>query len=231
MVIYYVISAACGVSVACAEIISRYKDEPLKTIFCWWGLAYISFNALLSILGFGVLIIAEVALATNPALQNLQYALLAGFGAAVIMRAKLFNLRLTGGERASVGPDFVIDTFLSTLDRQIDRQRAYRRAKIIMKSMADVDYEMVRMPIIILLTRSMQGITESEMKDLGQKLAEIESTEELSNQDRAYALGFLALNLAGDDFFKEVFNLNERQKYLIAPDTITDTNNKANHYS
>ena len=103
--------------------------------------------------------------------------------------------------------------------------------QIIMKSMADVDYEMVRMPIIILLTRSMQGITESEMKDLGQKLAEIESTEELSNQDRAYALGFLALNLAGDDFFKEVFNLNERQKYLIAPDTITDTNNKANHYS
>lgn len=84
--------------------------------------------------------------------------------------------------------------------------------------MEGIDFDKARMPIIILMTRSMQGITESEMKELGRKVKETEQAVELSNQEKSYALGFMVLDLAGEDFFRKVFDKKERLKYKVAPD-------------
>ena len=151
----------------------------------------------------------------EPAWDTLKYALAAGFGAAVIMRAKISSIKLKSGEQVSVGPDFVIDTLLTVLDRQIDRKRACKRASIVIETMSDIDYEKAKWPIVTLLKSSMQGISDSEEKDIARNIAELDGTEVLSNQDKAYALGFLVLNIAGDNFYKEVFNKTARQKYLI----------------
>lgn len=218
MVGYYFVAALCGVAVACAEVVSRYKDDPVKAICCRWGAGYLFFNGLLPVAGFAILVAAGTASATTSDIDNLKYALYVGFGAMVIIRSKLFNLKLEGGDKLSIGPDFVIDTFLSAMDRQIDRQRAYERARIVKEVMEGIDFGKVRMPIVTLMTRSMQGITESEMKELGIKVKETEQAQELSNQEKSYALGFMVLDLAGEDFFRKVFDKRERLKYKVAQD-------------
>jgi hypothetical protein len=215
MVGYYFISAACGSLVACAEVVSRYRDEPLKAICCWWGLSYIVLNALLSVAAYAILSITGTVSSTMATADLVRNAILAGFGAAVVMRAKIFNLRLSGGERVSFGPDFVIDTFLNMLDRQIDRRRAYRRSQIVMSKMEDISFEDVKMPMVTLLTSSMQNLTASEELHLGEELRKLTDTAEFSNQDKSYALGFLVMDLAGEDFFKKVFTDEVRKKYLV----------------
>ena len=79
--------------------------------------------------------------------------------------------------------------------------------------MYEIDFNKARMPLIMLVTRSMQSITDSEMKELGRKLKDLEQAQELSNQEKSYALGFMLLDLAGEDFFVKVFDSKERQKY------------------
>lgn len=215
MVGYYFISAACGLLVACAEIISRYRDEPLKAICCWWGFSYVVINALLSVAAYAILAVTDTVSSSMAVPDLIRYAVLAGFGAAVVMRAKIFNLRLSGGERVSFGPDFVIDTFLNMLDRQIDRGRAYRRAHIVMSKMNNVSFEEVKMPLVTLLTSSMQNLSASEKEHLGEELRKLNEAAELSNQEKSYALGFIVMDLAGEDFFKKVFTDEVRRKYLL----------------
>lgn len=215
MVGYYFVAALSGLAVALAEIVSRYKDEPVKAIKGGWGIAYLVFNALLPIAGFYILVAMGTVSATTSSIDSLRYAVFVGFGAMVIIRAKLFNLKLEGGEKLGIGPDFVIDTFLSLMDRQVDRRRAYERAAVVKEAMKGIDFQKAKMPVIALMTRSMQNITESEMKELGRRVKETELAPELSNQEKAYALGFMVLDLAGEGFFKKVFDEKERQRYKV----------------
>ena len=66
---------------------------------------------------------------TNPndQLELLQWAAACGFGSSVILRAKLINLKLSDGKELALGPEIVIQTFLSVLDRELDRERAGKR--------------------------------------------------------------------------------------------------------
>ena len=41
---FYVVAGVCGLAVAVAEILSRYRDEPFKALVCWAGLGYLAFN-------------------------------------------------------------------------------------------------------------------------------------------------------------------------------------------
>lgn len=217
MIGYYIIAALCGVAVAGAEILSRYKDEPFKAIQRRWSLYYLILNALLSAAAFAIFVAAGTVKTTTSDFDTLKFALFAGFGAVVVMRAKLFNLKLEGGEKLGIGPDFVIDSFLSAIDRQTDRQRAYERANIVKQAMGGIDFTKALMPITVLLTRSMQNITPAEMTEFGQKVKELESEAKMSNQEKSYGLGFEVLDLGGEDFFIKVFDDKERQKYKVAP--------------
>lgn len=170
----------------------------------------------MSLGAFWALIAAGTVTDNTKAIESFKFALYAGFGSVLIMRIKLFNhLKTEGGEKLGIGPDFVIDTILNVLDRYIDRQRAYERARIVKEAIYGIDFNKARMPLIMLVTRSMQGITDSEMKELGRKLKELEDAKELSNQEKSYALGFMLLDLAGEDFFIKVFDSKERQKYKV----------------
>jgi len=214
---YFVIAAVCGLVVASAEIMARYRDEPLKAAFCWWGISYLLFNLGLSAVAFWVLIISGTVAKDNSVADNVKYAVLAGFGAVVIMRAKIFNIKTLDGEQVGVGPDFVITTYLGMMDRQIDRHRAMERSQIVKKMMLGIDFQAVRMSVITLLMKSMQHLSKAEIEDLGVRVKEIENAEELTNQDKANALGFIILDYGGQDFFQQVFTEQERAKYMISP--------------
>jgi hypothetical protein len=212
---YYFIASVSGLLVACAEIMSRYKAAPIKAVSTIWGAIYLVVNAGLSLLAFQLLIFIGTVTDATPSVDVLKYALFAGFGAMVIIRAKLFDVKLSGGESVSVGPDFVVDTFLNFLDREIDRNRACARAKTVKGIMADIKYDEAKLPLITLMTRSMQNISSTELAELGKKIAELDNLE-MPAQVKSYSLGFLMLDLAGEKFLNDVFNEEERKKYRAA---------------
>ena len=51
----------------------------------------------------------------------------AGFGGAALIRARLATIRLPSGQEFGFGPVIVIETLLSVVDRQLDRQLATER--------------------------------------------------------------------------------------------------------
>ena len=215
MAIYFIIAALCGLIVGSAEIFSRYKDEPFKAVFCGWGISYLLLNSLLSALAFWLIVLSNTVTNDMAVIHKLQYSVLAGFGAVLVMRTKLFSVKSEAGEPISIGPDFVISTYLNMMDRQIDRRRAIDRSRLIKKKMENIDFGAAEMAVVTLLMNSMQNLSSSEKEKLGVRIKEIEEASELSNQDKANMLGFVILDYGGEEFFKEVFTEQERAKYVI----------------
>jgi len=216
MVQYYVIAAFCGFAVGTAEIASRYKDEPKKVIRCTWSAAYYIFNALLSVAAFAVLVASGTVSNDSGNMDKLSYALLAGFGAMVLLRSKLFNVKTEAGEKVSIGPEYVVDTFLAVIDREIDRLRAYHRADLVKTVMKDIDFTKAAIPLSTLMTNSMQNVSEAELKEFGRRIKEARDSNELSNQDKAYALGFHILDIAGEEFLNRVFDKELRRIFTLS---------------
>ncbi|MDZ4246359.1 MAG: hypothetical protein U1D67_04475, partial [Dehalococcoidia bacterium] len=199
---------------ATAEILSRYKDEPWQAVCSRWGIIYMLSNGLLSASAFGVMLLANVVNSASSDFDSFKFATYAGLGAMVFIRTKLFNLKSGTGEKISVGPDFMVDTWLNFMDRQIDRQRALERCNVVRDTMDGVDFDKVKIYIPTMLMKSMQSLSEREEEKLGSKISELESQKKLSNQEKSYTLGFMVLDLAGEKLLKNILG-KDRSKYLI----------------
>lgn len=91
------LSFLCGAFVGISEIISRYRDEPLRATLNSYGGAYVAVNGLISTLAFGLLIRYPTQLFPAVASDSLLTATVAGFGAMVVLRSKLFIFRTEEG--------------------------------------------------------------------------------------------------------------------------------------
>lgn len=116
-----------GALVGLSEILSRYRDEPLLATATNSGMSYLAFNGIVSVIAFGVL--RKYPSQIFPAVQNDLFltAIVAGFGAMVVFRSKLFTFKSSDGNEYPIGPAIVLDTILKMIDSKIDRRRATER--------------------------------------------------------------------------------------------------------
>ncbi len=124
-------------------------------------------------------------------------ALVAGFLGVVILRA---TVRVGP---SAVGPGQIIDTLLLYVDRQIDRNRAKARLTMTIAKMKDVDFEQAKLYLPIMLSASMQRISNVEQEALGRRLREID-IQPMSSELKAYSLGFVIMELAGEDLLNSL---------------------------
>jgi hypothetical protein len=131
---FIVLSAALGAAVGTSELVSRYRDDPMRALRSAPALTYIALNALVSACIYGL--ITHYAKTMIPALAKdpLMRSITAGFGAMAILRSKFFTIRTTQGEEVGIGPDAAVSAFLSAADRGVDRARAQRRLDLVFKS-------------------------------------------------------------------------------------------------
>jgi hypothetical protein len=130
-------SVVFGMLTGAAEIIARYRDEPFAATFSPPGMIYMVLNGSISGAAYGLL--AQYSDKIFPGMtDDLMRSIVAGFGAMVIMRSKLFNFKTEGGEDYAIGPDAVLSTFLSSVDRKIDRYRSLRRQKVVFDRAAEI---------------------------------------------------------------------------------------------
>jgi len=188
--------ALAGGLVGLAELISRYRDQPLSAVTSGPGFGYIAINASAS-LGALILIFAfdwkfgasgDAVLATQL--------LVASFGAMALFRTSLFTVR-AGDQDIGIGPSSLLTIILEACDRGVDRVRAKERAWEVARVMIDVSYERAEAPLPAIAVGLMQNLPDSNQAELGVDLERLHKASGLSADAKALLLGLVIADQVG----------------------------------
>ena len=212
-----VLTAFFGCLLGASEIISRYRDEPMKAVFNVYGATYLVTNASISLAAFMLLARYHDTLVPSAVPRNdgILMAIVAGFGAMVILRSKLFLYHSGDGKEIPIGPDLVADRMLKVIDRKIDRQRAAARELLVFDLMHKYTKYGVTSEFFRISLGSFQNLSEEEKVDYKQKAEQLEKLP-LSETLKVMALGFLFLDLSGEANLRDVCAILDQ--HLAAPD-------------
>jgi hypothetical protein len=198
----WVLAFAVGLGTSLVELLSRYRDEPIKVIatshFAW---VYLLLNGFLAIFAHLALLDAGFGEGASQ-IGRAGLATASGLGAAVILRSRVFTARL-GDEQVSIGPGYVVDQLLNIIDAQIDRRRALQRVRIVVDVMKAKDFDGSRIHSSTMITGSRQNLSLQDQKELASLIREVDDRT-IPDQEKAYALGFILLDFMGEEFLKAV---------------------------
>jgi hypothetical protein len=195
-----VIGAIVGVS----EILSRYRDEPLRATLNRYGVAYLVANGVVSGLAYGFLLRYPNDLLPRVAGDLVLTAVFAGFGAMVLLRSKLFIYRTEDGREYPIGPSIVIETLLRVLDRKIDRLRASERQRRVYEQMKDIVDFAAAANYLEASLLSFQNLSQEEKADIARIIEEYRQLKAWPDALRIMAVGFAFLTIAGEENFDQV---------------------------
>lgn len=200
----YLVAALLGALVGMVEIMQRYRAEPFAAMNNRWGISYVVFNGAVALAGLYVVVLSEQLTAATAPADMLGWAAAAGFGSAALLRAKLMNVQLSEGKEVALGPELLVQTFLSAIDSQIDRHQGARRSKTVSQLFGEVDFEKAKVRLPIFIFQALQTVKEEDTQRLMQRVAEVDAMETLPAPDKALQLGFYLLDLVGEAFLTDV---------------------------
>ncbi|HEX8664000.1 MAG TPA: hypothetical protein VF744_08230 [Beijerinckiaceae bacterium] len=195
----YFAVVAIGFIVGATELMSRYKDAPLKVFLSWSAWVFLALNmiasatALLLIDVFGAKLFDNLEGDIQKAFGRV---LLAGFGAMAFLRSSVFRFRIDQTD-VPVGPSVVLDILTRIFDREVDRSRAIDRAlrsPAIMKSVP-ATVACGELPLVCIAL--MQNLTADEQQSLGKQIALIRDDKVLSDAGKSLIAGLTLTNFVG----------------------------------
>jgi hypothetical protein len=203
----------CGGSVGVAEIVSRYRDEPLQATFSPFGLLYTCLNGAIALGLLAVVLRYRTQLGLPAGMDSFWAALLAGFGSTALMRTRLAVIRGSDNKDISIGPDIVIKTLLQMVDQYIDRARAQTRLKIVVSRIDEIvqlgddgtgrpNFALAADYMLASLL-AFQNLDEERKKQLKEVMTTYQQ-QTIPERIKFFALGFVFLTLAGERQFEDV---------------------------
>ena len=202
-----------GMLTAFAEFIGKFSDEPLKSLSTPHALLYHLFNGVVAALALKFLLIFGSPI-TTP-VEQLKVVMVAGLGSMVMMRSKLFNLKV-GGEDVAFGPDQIVKVFFRFMEAAIDRVRAQSRVEFVKEKLKDIDFDAVYDYCNTMLDAA-QALDTTEKDKAKKAMKDIRTGEIKDKQLRSYSLGFLLLNQMGEDFVSRLFDNAPPEWKIRAP--------------
>ncbi len=198
----------CGVGLA--EIFPRYRDDPFKAAFSRWGNLYWVANGFIALFVFLAswtlypVELKNLGMDVSTSAGLFQLSLAAGFGAMLLLRTKMFTIRTTGGEEYAVGPEYVLNVLMKTIDVYIDRQRAQLRTELAYEKFAEIPYESLQYHAPVLIEGSRQNIPITEAVEMGKRVGEIVTDELMPAEDKSINIGFLIMDYLGEGFVRNI---------------------------
>lgn len=204
-----------GASVGLSEILSRYRDEPLLATATNAGVSYLAFNGIISMVAFGVL--RKYPAKIFPALQGDLFltAVVAGFGAMVIFRSKLFTFKSSDGNEYPIGPAIVLDTILKMIDSKIDRRRATERQTRVFNALVDINDFPKTADYFEASLLSFQNLSQDDKTQISTTINQYRTTAKWPDKLKGLGLGFAFLTIAGEANFDLV--IENLKKYVRLP--------------
>lgn len=212
---------ALGMATAFAEIIGKFRDEPLESVRTSYAILYHIFNGVIAMAALCVL--DSITTPSAESGDHVKKILVAGLGAMLIMRSKFFNIKI-GGEDVSFGPEQIVKIFLNYMEGAIDRIRAEERLNLINRQldMLQVDRFNDFANHIITMMGSAQTRTMEQNAEFEEKLRQIcdDPDESIGARNKCIAMSFQLLNAMGEEFAMAVFRSAPPEIRNVAPPSI-----------
>ena len=202
-----------GMVTAFAEIIEKFRDEPIKAFRTIEAVAYHTLNGCISAFALLVLRLNDVPFETH--LQAMNAVVLAGVGSMLLMRSRLFNVKV-GNEDIAFGPEQIIKIYFRFMERAIDRVRAQSRIAFVRSLLSNLDFERIHDYTLTMLD-SAQALSGEKRTRIEQTMERILADEKIDTQLKSYRLGFLLLTEMGEDFLLELFQHKKVEWRIAAP--------------
>ncbi|MEM6276590.1 MAG: hypothetical protein AAF714_06535 [Pseudomonadota bacterium] len=228
----YGLSALFGALLAAAELVSRYRDEPLLTVSTSAGILYLCINALIGMLALLTLHVLEFDGLTLPAASDPDFAKIfyyqvvtAGLGGAAFFRTSVAKTKV-GNQDIGIGPAFVIDALLGAVDRAIDRSRAIDRASTIADTIRDIPPRDAFDNLVPFVLGALQNLPTDAEKELEKTIASLDAADKMQDETKSILLGFNLANYVGKDLLeagcKEILGqISRRPAQPVAPPQAT----------
>ncbi|RMD57549.1 MAG: hypothetical protein D6828_03570 [Nitrospirae bacterium] len=198
----YLLAIFISLLVATSELFTKFKDEPFKILGYKSAWIYLSFNALIAVVCLYILTKTDI-LGSTTASDLIKASLTAGFGSTILMRSKFFKANI-GDKEVAVGPEMIINVFLETLETKIDRERALIRKELVEKIMSNINFDEVKDYVVTTILASLQNPSQEMTRSLMDEIEKI-SESEMDDQEKSFALGYLIIDIMGEDFLKRFF--------------------------
>ena len=203
----WVAVAALGASVGAGELVSRYRDAPMRALLTTPAVFYISVNgaaavaalALTRALGWS----AEAPGAGGDNTVQWLQVLTAGLGAMALLRSSLFVVR-RGDQDVAVGPSTFLDAVLDAAGRAVDRVRAQERAWAVARVMDRIACDKALEALPPYLPLLMQTLSDEEQATFRKEVADVRDDAEASARIKVLSLGLLVMNYMGEGVLQAV---------------------------
>lgn len=200
---HYFFVATLGFVTGISELLSRYKDSPVTSLFVLPAIAYIGINIATAMLAlkFTHLFSWEFGATGKPeAIILTTQILVSGLGSMMLFRSSLFTARI-GNSDYSIGPNGVLQVILSSADRGVDRARAHARADDVSEIMKNVSFQKAHLALPSYCFALMQNVSAEEQKSFAQEVASLASSN-IDNDIKSLNLGLALMNIVGRDVLK-----------------------------
>jgi hypothetical protein len=202
---WWLLSLAFGVLIGLAEVMLRYKNDPVDALRTPYAIFYLVLNGFSSLVGYWILRKYSQAFAPKIADDNFLLMMLAGFGSMILMRSKLFTFRGDDNREYPLGPDILFSALNRFLDDKIDRLRAVQRQRLVFRKMKDIDDFELASQYVKASLLSFQGLTELDRREIADAIDEYRAVD-WPDPLRLMALGFAILAISGEENFDSLLD-------------------------
>ncbi|MEJ7792224.1 MAG: hypothetical protein WKF65_09675 [Gaiellaceae bacterium] len=196
---YYLVVGLLGAIVASGELVSRYRDEPVRALLTGSAAVYVALNAGASLAALAIVRAFDFKLGLDGASSDADVrwtqTLVAGFGAIALFRSSLFIVRV-GDQDVGIGPSTFLQNALGAADRGVDRRRANDRASLVGEAMASVSFEKAHQSLPAFALGLMQNVEPDVQAQIGRQVEALR-TAAMPDSAKVLLLGLLLMNVVG----------------------------------
>jgi hypothetical protein len=200
-----------GALVGYSEVVLRYRDEPLRATVSLPGVVFVLLNG--AVAAFALLLVEYFA-APGARGNVVQRVLLTGIGAMVVLRGKLLTVPTPGGGQAELGFAPLVEAILASVNRFIDRDRAFERLQIVApmaRRIVPLGFGRLA-PSLRVGLQSLQTLDAEIQDKVAEQIGKLQSDPlyaAYSDCAKLEAIGYDLLNNFGRRCFEEVFRQAE----------------------
>lgn len=201
---FYVLVALLGSAVAIGELVSRYRDAPVRATITASALVYIALNAGASVAALALIRAFDwkfgLGDATSAEAVDWTQALIAGFGALALFRSSLFLVRV-GDQDVGMGPSAFLHSVLDAADRGVDRQEANVRSRVVADAMRGISFPKAHQSLPAYTFALMQNVPENVQVQVGRQIDALR-TATMPDSAKVLLLGLLLMNVVGGEVLR-----------------------------
>jgi hypothetical protein len=199
--VYFFLVAVLGGLIGLVELISRYRDDPLRAVKQFPAIVYIIVNMGASGLALYLILVIKpswlIPLGDPTPLQWIVVVLVAGTAAMAFFRSSVFRAKIDDAS-VPIGPALLLDTLLTALDRGVDRAIATPRSEAINRIMNEVDFDKAQEALASYCIALMQNLSADDSRRLANRLNEIKAST-MPKEIKVLTLGLALLDTFGED--------------------------------